>query len=117
MFIFDKKEYSSKAEVVREMYDAGELTMAPDSKKSVAELLGMTVQTVHATLTKYIKGSTQNKVTKKSPKKVTKKATKKSKGKIRIEIAPNIYGLPIINPPLEVTKKDIVKNPLTQIFP
>jgi len=54
MFSFNGKEYGSKAEVVRELYDQGKLTLAAPDKKRVAEELGMTVQTVHATLVKYL---------------------------------------------------------------
>ena len=121
MFTFENKEYNSKAEVVREMYDDGDLTMLPDSKKAAAELLEMTVQTVHATLVKYINGNAKKKVikkktpVKKTTKKPTKKTTKKKatkrkrKGKTLILVAPNKYGLPVCNPPLEVTSKDIMK--------
>lgn len=54
MFVFKEKEYGSKADVVRELYDAGEVTLASNSKKDIATALEMTVQTVHATIMKHI---------------------------------------------------------------
>jgi hypothetical protein len=54
MFVFKGKEYSSKAEVVRELYNAGEVTLSAQSKKDVAVALEMTIQTVHATIMKIL---------------------------------------------------------------
>jgi hypothetical protein len=54
MFSYQGKEYSSKASVVRDMYDCGEISLDAVSKKKVANDLGMTVQTVHATIVNYI---------------------------------------------------------------
>jgi len=71
MFTYWNKEYGSKAEVVRTLYDQGKVTLTAQDKKRVADELGMSVQTVHATLVKYL-GNTNNptpKVTKE--KKVT----------------------------------------------
>jgi len=56
--------YDSKAAVVRAMYADGSLTTSPEDKKRVAAELGMTVQTVHATLVKII-GKTPKAVAKK----------------------------------------------------
>ena len=55
MIVYKDKEYGSKAAVVRAMFDAGDMDNSPDQKKRVALLLGMTVQTVHATLVNYKK--------------------------------------------------------------
>lgn len=52
--LFRNKEYGSKAEVVRELYDNGEITISAPDKKRIADELGMTVQTVHATIMKHI---------------------------------------------------------------
>jgi len=130
-FVFEGKEYGSKAAVVRDLYDAGEISMASDSKKSIAEKLGMTVQTVHATLVKHTMGAV--KVSKpadgKTPtikpaiQQAVQTAKNRSKGKaifindkseelqkelkkdpnrIKVTWAPNQWGLPVTNPPLEV---------------
>ena len=56
MFMYQNKEYGSKAEVVRLLYDQGKLTLTATDKKRVADELGMTTQTVHATLIKYLSG-------------------------------------------------------------
>lgn len=56
MFTYQSKEYGSKAEVVRSLYDQGKITLTVSDKKRVADELGMTIQTVHATLVKYIGG-------------------------------------------------------------
>jgi hypothetical protein len=53
MITFRNKEYGSKADVVRSMFDSGDVTMESNSKKLLAKELGMTVQTVHATLVKH----------------------------------------------------------------
>jgi SprT protein len=52
MITYKNTEYDSKAAVVRAMFLAGDMDNSPDQKKRVAALLGMTVQTVHATLVK-----------------------------------------------------------------
>lgn len=54
MFTYKDKEYGSKAEVVREMYDQGKVSLSVADKKRVADELGMTVQTVHATIQKHL---------------------------------------------------------------
>jgi len=54
MFTYQNKEYSSKADVVRTLYDQGKVTLTASDKKRVADELGMTTQTIHATLVKYI---------------------------------------------------------------
>jgi len=56
MFTYQNKDYGSKAEVVRELYNQGKITLTSTDKKRVADELGMTVQTVHATLIKFIGG-------------------------------------------------------------
>ena len=52
MIVYKDTEYDSKAAVVRAMFLTGDMDNSPDQKKRVAALLGMTVQTVHATLVK-----------------------------------------------------------------
>ena len=128
----------SKADSVRAMYDNGELSMDADSKKKAAALLEMTVQTVHATLKKYIdskcRGSTSS-IPKPSTKRTAERSVEKiskvlpmiidnnfeitdnietddgdgftaktrpKKGQIFITSAPNKYGLPVTNPPIEI---------------
>lgn len=54
MFSYKNKDYGSKADVVRELYDNGVITLSAPDKKKIAEELGMTVQTVHATIMKHI---------------------------------------------------------------
>lgn len=54
MFMYQNKEYGSKADVVRLLYDQGKITLTATDKKRVADELGMTIQTVHATLIKYV---------------------------------------------------------------
>jgi len=44
----------SKAEIIREMYLEGKMTNSPDDKKKIANELGITVQTVHATIMKML---------------------------------------------------------------
>jgi len=49
---YKKQYFDSKAAVVRAMYADGSMTTSPEDKKRVAKELGMTVQTVHATIVK-----------------------------------------------------------------
>lgn len=130
MFVYNDKEYSSKAEVVRELYDLGKTSLAANHKKELAEKLGMSVQTVHATIMKHIgqakspKESTGKTVvpavvqakkkleTKtKSGKAIfineeddvdVKKELMKNERRIEVNFAPNQWGLPITNPPTYV---------------
>ena len=106
------KSYNSKADLIRELYDEGKLSNDSISKKNVAKDLGITVQTVHATLIKILD---------KSPSKIETvgKLGRPSKAVIitsdniditegkRIEVtwAPNVWGLPITNPPIVVIDK------------
>lgn len=55
MIVYNGNSYESKAAVVRAMYLSGEVSFIPEDKNRVALLLGMTVQTVHATLIKMVK--------------------------------------------------------------
>ena len=52
---YKKQYYNSKAAVVRAMYADGSMTTSPEDKRRVAKELGMTVQTVHATIVKLMK--------------------------------------------------------------
>jgi len=52
MIVYKGSEYDSKASIVRAMFRSGDMDDSPEQKKRVANLLGMTVQTVHATLVK-----------------------------------------------------------------
>lgn len=52
MITYKGTSYDSKAAVVRAMFLAGDIDNSSEQKKRVAILLGMTVQTVHATLVK-----------------------------------------------------------------
>lgn len=128
---YNGENYESKAEVCRLMYDNGEVKMDADSKKKAAAFLGMTVQTVHATLKKYLEkkgelpaSEPRSKKNKSNAVKVATaiepefqaddgrdptddgdgydKYSRPKKGQIFITSVPNKYGLPITNPPLEV---------------
>jgi SprT protein len=61
---YKNRYYNSKAAVVRAMYEDGSMTTSPEDKKRVAKELGMTVQTVHATIVKIL-GKKNNPVVKK----------------------------------------------------
>lgn len=52
MITYKGVNYDSKASIVRAMFLAGDMDNSPEQKKRVAAMLGMTVQTVHATLVK-----------------------------------------------------------------
>lgn len=136
---YKNESFVSKAEVIRRMYDNKEVNLSAESKKKAAEFLGMTVQTVHATLKKYMeltgviskpitnnKPSTENKnkhikITNLNQETTTtsnqqmpdtdmdnddgdgySNLTRPKKGQIFITSAPNRYGLPVTNPPIEI---------------
>jgi len=122
MFTYKSKEYKSKAEVLRELYNLGVISMTADSKKHIAKELGMTVQTVHATLKKLVGPS------EKAVKPVKKTRTKKSasteievakvvqkfktykgmefpldeKGRLMINQSPNPFDLPVLEDPIRI---------------
>ena len=54
MFVYNGKEYGHKVDVVRELYDLGQTSLAIADKKEIAEKLGISVPTVHATIMKHI---------------------------------------------------------------
>jgi len=116
--VYDGKEYKSKADLIRNLFEIGKLKNETHSKKELAKELGITVQTVHATLVKVLE-TCSNKVKSVIVKKGKEgKIEKKvhdviivrhgeevvgNKGKlIKIIWAPNQWGLPITNPPIYV---------------
>ena len=109
-FVYEGKEYPSKSDLIRELFVNGKLKNEVLSKSHFAKELGITVQTVHATLIKILnspssfKPQTSNKndnnvyilsVGQEPPDGVIGK-------KIKVNWAPNIWGLPITNPALYV---------------
>jgi hypothetical protein len=129
MFVYIGKEYASKADVVRELYDLGQISLDVNQKKELAEKLDMTVQTVHATIMKHIgKSSNVQKPSQtitpaltqiKSKVEKVKSLTKgslfindkddevraelmKDSNRICVDFAPNQWGLPVTNPPMYV---------------
>lgn len=140
-FEYNGNVYGSKAAVVRDLYDAGEITMDVQSKKDIASKLQMTVQTVHATLTKHIgivKVSKPEKNTKITPAidQSINKSTHKTKNRvviiddqdpekqnklksnehvIKVTWAPNQWSLPVTNPPIEVIDKNYDPNWVSKI--
>lgn len=62
--------YKSKASAIRAIYDAGDMTTTSEDKNRVAKMFGMKVQTVHATLVKYVGKSTKAKKVTKAKKRV-----------------------------------------------
>ena len=127
MFIYDNKEYKSKAAAVRDLYDAGLIENTPESKKIWAVKLEMAVQSVHGRIKNHIakvgektpivneieKNIIENVVAKryKGKKPVfpndTESETKKElykadPNKIFVTWAPNPWGLPVSNPPIPV---------------
>jgi len=84
MFTYKEKEYGSKAGVVRELYDLGKTSLDANDKKNLAEELGMTVQTVHATIMKHI-GKSKSPSTK--PQKKINVAKIQAKNKIKQKVA------------------------------
>ena len=131
MITFRDKEYSSKADIVRFLFDSGELTMKSDSKKKVAEELQMTVQTVHATLVKHNKISVV-KITKPAsidnitispvPTQLKNKVLKAKQSnsinaedhRFEIITAPNPWGLPVCNPPLVMVDNTFTQSSLNK---
>jgi len=131
MFEFQGKEYKSKASVVREFYDNGQTSLAAQDKKKLAEALDMTVQTVHATIMKHIGKASKPQTKKKINVAVTQTTNRikqktgrvrsgngpifindkkpdvqaelrKDPNRIAVTWAPNQWGIPVCNPPIEV---------------
>jgi hypothetical protein len=116
--IYENKEYKSKSELIRYLYENGKVTNESYSKSSLAKELGIAVQTVHATLAKIIETSS-NKIKMVSTKVNNEKLSNKKTSEIiivrsgeeivgncekliKISWAPNPWGLPITNPPIYV---------------
>lgn len=76
MFTHKGQQFKSKAAIVRYMLDNGEMTTSPNDKNRVAKYLGMTVQTVHATIMKHL---TNKRVAKMHPKPVKRSFPKVKK--------------------------------------
>lgn len=130
MIVYKGKEYTKAADVVREQYDLGLISLSSDDKKRIAEELGIASQSVHATIMRHIgqKGSTIPKKVKPAVKQVSNKVKKKLEKvksdnkaifindysddekeermkdtrKIKVDWAPNQWGLPITSPPMYV---------------
>jgi len=110
MFIYKEKEYVSKADVVREMYDLGLTSLEVKDKKNTAEELDMTIQTVHATIMKHI-GKVKAPSTK--PKKKINVAIVQTKKKLEAKVA-NVKSnkAPIfINDCSDELKAELMKDP------
>lgn len=134
MFTYCGKEYDSKAAVIRKKYEIGELTLSIIDKKRVADELGVSVPTVHATLVKFLGMGNVKKSEKIIPSitqasnRLNQKMSKvrstdgiifindksdevreelmKDPNKIYITVAPNQWSLPVIDPPLCIIDKD-----------
>ncbi len=122
MFEFEGKSYDSKADCIRWLYDEGEVKMDSTSKKAMAKRLGITVQTVHATLVKHVGPSKKSNVVKVKDDKKESKQVKVEKAKVKqifatykgmefplspqgrllITQSPNPFDLPVTNPPIEI---------------
>ena len=128
MFQYEGKDYKSKADVVRYLYDKGELTLSSSDKKRIAAKLEMTYQTVHATLVKHMNvkviektviktediiendltpaiiksQSNQGRTININSSRDIENISVKDPHRFKVTIAPNPWGLPITNPPLNV---------------
>ena len=132
MIFYNNKEYSSKTEVVRELYLQGKITISASDKKKIANELQITVQTVHATIQKLLpklnsKKDSSIKITpaveqaiarlnqkmgrvlsSEGPIFISDKSEEvqeelmKRKDKIAILNSPNQWGMPVTNPPMYV---------------
>ncbi len=135
MFIFESTEYSSKADLIRELYKSGRITMKPESKKLWAEKLEITVSTIHATIVKFTDPDYSDKPKKIKPLALIQledkielvKHSKKpiflndisdelrselmnSTYKIAVNFAPNQWGLPVVNPVIYVIDENYDKD-------
>jgi len=109
--VYEGQTYKSKADLIRNLYEDGRLENTTHSKKEYAKKLGITVQTVHATLAKIITLNSKSnkiktvgrrgKVKELSVIREGEETTSKGK-KIKVTIAPNKWGLPVCNPPIYV---------------
>jgi hypothetical protein len=130
MFVYKNKEYKSKADAVRNLFDLGETSLNTKDKKILATNLNMTVQTVHATIMKHIGKTNHNpknkidlsviQIQKKLDEKISKfknsnkpifindqnpeikSELMKNPNKIAVKWSPNQWGIPITQPPIYV---------------
>jgi hypothetical protein len=107
MFIYHGKEYDSKAHVIREMYDKGEVTLSIVDKKRVASELGISIPTVHATIVKYT-GLTPDKKEKKIAPAVTQASNRLNQ---KVAKARSTDGVIFINDKSEEVREELMKDP------
>jgi hypothetical protein len=133
MFVYEGIEYSSKASCVRALYEKGEVDMSASSKKLLAEKLEMTVQTVHATLSKIsnkndkpkneFDDQKQKQKIKSKNEEIVKKALTNSiqsvpdnrnedEYRFPVDFSPNPWGLPVCNPPIYIIDKKFTNKSL-----
>jgi predicted SprT family Zn-dependent metalloprotease len=65
MVVYKGKSYSSKADVVRDLFESGEITSTPADKNRISRELDIRVQTVHAVITRLL---VEKKIIKVTPK-------------------------------------------------
>jgi hypothetical protein len=146
MITYKNKEFSSKAEAVRYAFDAGIISMNANEKKAIAKELGMTPQTVHATLVKHTgvikiskpEGEVKVKAAKtQAIKKATNAVTsgnvvylndkdkevqdilksQENKHRFKVTNTPNPWGLPVTDPYLEVIDERFTQKTLNEWKP
>lgn len=130
MITYQNKEYNSSADAIRSLYIDGVVTLDAPSKKKLADELHISVQTVHATITKYLAKSIVKpektikisaavvQATKKLNEKVTRVRSSngiimindkpeelreellRDKNCIAVKVSPNQWNLPVTNPTL-----------------
>jgi hypothetical protein len=106
---YQGKDYHSKSDLIKELYETGKLSNDILSKKQIAKELNINFLTVQITLDKIVQNNTPkilsvNKKGKESEVLVFRhdeETTNKGK-RIKVTWAPNQWDLPITNPPLYV---------------
>jgi len=110
MFVYNGKEYGSKASVVRELYDMGQTSLDAGHKKELAEKLGMTVQTVHATIMKHIGQASPKPKTEKTVVPAITQAKKKLQEKVN-KVKGKTKGTIFVNDKDDEVKEELMKDP------
>ena len=62
MIVYKGKSYSSKVDVVRDLFESGEITSTPADKNRISRELDIRVQTVHAVITRLLVEGLKSKI-------------------------------------------------------
>lgn len=110
MIVYQGKEYSKSADVIRELYDLGQISLNSDDKKRIAGELGIAPQSVHAVLKRHIGGASVKTRETKSKKVSVSETQIKNKINQKIAKVKSGKGPIVINDKSDEVKEELMKD-------